>query len=133
MSAKVIVDPGGPKAGPYSPAVVSNGLVFVSGQIGFSPETGKLVDDSVEGQLRQAFSNVSQILEAAGATLDRVVKVTVYLTDLGAFGDVNRVFSEVFPDDPPARTTVEVAALPLGALVELDVVAALGDSSSPDP
>lgn len=133
MSARVVVDPGGPKAGPYSPAVVSNGLVFVSGQIGFSPETGKLVSDTAEGQLRQAFSNVQRILEAAGTSLDQVVKVTVYVTDLGVFGDVNRVFSEVFPDDPPARTTVEVSALPLGALVELDVVATLADSRSSVP
>ena len=123
MGPKRIIDTGGPKAGPYSPAVVANGLAFVSGQIGFSQADGKLAGETVESQLRQAFDNTAMLLEAAGCTLADVVKVTVYLVDLSQFQAVNKVFGEVFPQDPPARTTVEVSALPLGALVEIDVVA----------
>lgn len=122
---KRVVETSAPKAGPYSPAVIGGGLVFVSGQIGFSPSDGKLAEGGVEGQLRQALENAADILRDAGCDLGDVVKVSVFLTDLTRFAAVNEVFAEVFPEDPPARTTVEVSGLPLGAEIEVDLVAAL--------
>ncbi len=122
---KRVIDTALPKAGPYSHAVAAGGLVFVSGQIGFSPSDGKIVDGGIGPQLRQALENASNILADAGLQLSDVVKVTLYLTDLSQFSSVNEVFGESFPSDPPARTTVQVSALPMGAQVELDLIAAI--------
>lgn len=119
MDRSVVDVEGLPKGGPYSHAVVVGDLVFVSGQLGTVP--GR--DLSFEEQFRNAMDRVSRILERAGSSLDKVVKVTVYLADARYFSDMNRLFQEYFPRNPPARTTI-VASFPTpGALVEVDVVA----------
>jgi 2-iminobutanoate/2-iminopropanoate deaminase len=114
-----------PKAvGPYSQAVVGGGLVWVSGQIPIDPGTGRLVEGAIEDEARRALDNVRAVLEAAGSGLDRVLRATVYLTDLAHFEAVNRVYAEFFGEQaPPARACVQVAALPKGARVEVDAVA----------
>ena len=110
--------------GPYSQAVVHGGLVFASGQIPLDPETGERVAGEIEEQTRRVIANLGAVLEAAGSGLDRVVKATVYLTDLALFPRVNAVYAEAFTGEPaPARATVQVAALPLGAEVEIDAIA----------
>lgn len=114
----------GPTAGPYSPAVIANGLCFVSGQIGFDTESGRLAGDGVEGEFRQSIRNLEAILETAGLSLSDVVSTTIFLTDLAQFGAINIVFGEVFGESPPARATVEVSALPVGASVEIAAIAA---------
>ena len=107
-------------AGPYSHAVVAGGFVYVSGQGPIDPETGTMPDAFVD-QVRQTLGNVQTILEAAGSSLDDVVKVNAYVTDLTRFAEFNEVYEEFFKNDPPARTTV--AAALLGMLVEIDCVA----------
>ncbi len=119
-----VVGKGVPTAGPYSPAVRAGGLVFVSGQVGFSATEGRLCEGLRE-QLRQALHNAARVLETAGCSLADTVKVTLFLCDLSQFSVVNEVFAEFFPEEPPARTTVQVSALPLGAEVEVDLVAAI--------
>ncbi len=109
--------------GPYSQAVKAGDSVWVSGQIPLDPATGTLVPGDVEAQARQVLKNIGAILEAAGSGFDRVVKATVYLTDLGDFEVVNRVYAEFMPSPPPARVAVEVSRLPRGARVEIDAVA----------
>ncbi|MGC9071997.1 MAG: RidA family protein [Acidilobus sp.] len=109
--------------GPYSQAVVAGNLILVSGQVPLDPSTGKLVDGDFEAQVRRAMENVKAILEAAGLSLDDVVKVTAYLKDPSKFQDFNRVYSEYFKGSFPARTTIFVADLPAGAQVEIDVIA----------
>jgi len=110
--------------GPYSQAIRSDGLLFASGQIPLDPANGELVAGEIEDQTRQVLDNLRAVLEAGGSGLDRVVKTTVYLVDLGLFPRVNAVYAEYFSSDPaPARATVEVAALPLGARVEVDAIA----------
>jgi 2-iminobutanoate/2-iminopropanoate deaminase len=112
--------------GPYSQAVAHGGLLFVSGQIPLDPHTGALVDGDIEAQTQRVISNLRAILEAAGTSLSRVVRTTVYVTDLAHFGRVNEVYARFFSGDPaPARATLQVAALPLGAAVEIDAIAAL--------
>jgi reactive intermediate/imine deaminase len=112
--------------GPYSQAVAQGGFLFVSGQVALDPETGALVDADIEAQTKQVISNLRAILEAAGTSLTRVVRTTVYVTDLAHFGRINAVYARFFCGDPaPARATVQVAALPLGAAVEIDAIAAL--------
>ena len=108
--------------GPYSQAVRVGNLVYTAGQIGLDPATGKL-QAGLEAQTRQVMANLRAVLEAAGASLGSVVKTTIFLTDMGDFAAVNAIYGEFFPDAPPARSTVAVAALPLGALVEIEVVA----------
>ncbi|MCS7286857.1 MAG: RidA family protein [Anaerolineae bacterium] len=113
-----------PAIGPYSQAVKAGNFLFVAGQIGINPATGQL-EEGVEAQTRQALLNLKAILEAAGASLDNVVRVGVFLQDLKDFQAMNAVYAEFFPQFPPARTTVQVAALPRGALVEIDAIAIL--------
>lgn len=113
--------------GPYSQAVVAGDLVFCSGQVGLDPASGTLVPGDVEDQARRALTNLSAVLEAAGTSMQRVVRTTVFLDSMGDFTRVNAVYAEFFPgDSPPARATVEVAALPLGALFEVDCIALAG-------
>ncbi|MGZ4384235.1 MAG: RidA family protein [Gaiellaceae bacterium] len=113
-----------PYAGaPYSQAIRVGELVFVSGQLGLRPGESGLVADSIEEQTRQALENVGAILAAAGSGLDRLVKTTVFLTDLADFGAMNAVYAELVGERPPARATVQVAALPSGAKVEIEAVA----------
>ena len=116
-----------PKAvGPYSQAVRTGRLVFTSGQIPIDPGTGVLDSGSIDAQTRRVMDNLFAILEEAGATFANVVKSTVYLVDLGDFAAMNAVYAGYFPEDPPARSTVQVAALPLGARVEIEMIAELG-------
>jgi len=109
--------------GPYSQGVISNGLVFVSGQLPIDPATGNIVSDSIGGQTTQVLKNIQAVLEAAGSSLDQVVKTTVYLKDLSQFGGMNEVFARFFTQNPPARATIEASRLPREVLVEIDVIA----------
>lgn len=123
MSSKtVLTHPTLPSIGPYSFGVKVGGLIFLSGQLGLDPETKTLVLGGVEYQLRQIFKNVTQGLVAQELTLENIVKITVYMTDLSAFSVVNTVFAEILSDPYPARTTIEVSRLPLGAVIELDFI-----------
>jgi 2-iminobutanoate/2-iminopropanoate deaminase len=108
--------------GPYSQALVHGELVFCSGQLGLDPLTGSL-PEGAEAQARQALNNLRAVLEEAGSSLSRSLKVTIFLTDLACFSDVNRVFAEFFSPPFPARTAVQVTALPKGAAVEVDIIA----------
>lgn len=109
--------------GPYSQAITQDGWLFASGQIPLDPATGQLVAGDIETQTRQVIANLSAVLAAGGSSIDRVVKVTIYLTDLTHFTRVNAVYAEQFGHAAPARATVQVAALPLGAQIEMDLVA----------
>jgi 2-iminobutanoate/2-iminopropanoate deaminase len=108
---------------PYSQAITAGGLVFVSGQLALMPGSSELVGDEISEQTEQVFANLRAILEAAGSGLDRVVKTTVYLRDLEDFQAMNDVYRTHVGDVPPARATLEVSALPSGALVEIDAIA----------
>ena len=108
--------------GPYSHACEANGFIFTSGQLGIDPATGKLCD-GVEAQARQAFTNIKNVLEAAGASMGDVLKTTVFVTDLKDFVKVNAIYAEFFAPNFPARSCVQVAALPAGGLVEIEVIA----------
>ena len=124
MSRQVISTSDAPEAvGPYSQAIKANGFVFTAGQLGLDPATRKLVEGGVTSQARQALQNIEAILQSADSSLDRVVKVTVFLTDIGDFAPVNEVYSQFFSTDPPARSAFQVSALPLGGLVEIEAVA----------
>ncbi|MGA2819398.1 MAG: RidA family protein [Anaerolineales bacterium] len=122
---KAILSDRAPKAiGPYSPAVKFGNLVFTAGQIGIDPQRGELVPGGVEAETRQVMRNLSELLEAAGSSLQKVLKTTVFLKDMAEFGRMNAVYGEFFQDSPPARSTVQVAALPRGAAVEIECIAA---------
>jgi 2-iminobutanoate/2-iminopropanoate deaminase len=110
--------------GPYSIVAEANGLVFVSGQVALDPATGDRIDESVAAQARQAMTNIGAILGDLGLDHSDIVKTTIFLTDMADFGAVNEAYSAFFADDPPARSTVAVAALPLGFEVEIEVIAA---------
>jgi 2-iminobutanoate/2-iminopropanoate deaminase len=109
--------------GPYSQAVKVGNLVFTSGQIALDPKTGALVAGDVAKETEQVFANLAAVLEAAGSGLDRAIKTTVFLTDMGQFSKVNEVYARFFREPFPARSTVQVAALPKGVAVEIEVVA----------
>jgi 2-iminobutanoate/2-iminopropanoate deaminase len=125
MKRTVMAEKGPKPAGPYSHAVVANGFVFISGQGPVDPETGNM-PDAFTDQVRQTLRNVQTILEATGTSLDNVVKVNAYVTDLTRFGEFNEVYGEFFQQDPPARTTVSASLL--GFLVEVDCVASLEEA-----
>jgi 2-iminobutanoate/2-iminopropanoate deaminase len=108
---------------PYSQAIKAGGLVFVSGQVSLAPGSPDPVSDEIGAQTEQVFANLRAILEAAGTSLDRVVKTTVYLRNLGDFQEMNEVYRKYVGDLPPARATIEVSALPAGSLVEIDAIA----------
>ena len=127
MKREVISTDKAPAAvGPYSQAVRVDDFVFAAGQLAIDPAVGKLIEGDVATQTRQVLTNLSAVLEAAGSSLDRVVKTTVFLKDMGQFKAMNAVYGEFLHSDPPARSTVEVAALPLGALVEIEAIAVAG-------
>jgi 2-iminobutanoate/2-iminopropanoate deaminase len=133
---QTITAPGAPAAiGPYSHAVLAAGeLLFCSGQIPLDPASGELVGVSAGEQARRCLENLRAVCAAAGTTLDQAVRVTIYMTNLGQFAEVNDVCAELFPADPPARVTIGVAGLPRGAQVEIDAVVALGSSpGGPEP
>jgi 2-iminobutanoate/2-iminopropanoate deaminase len=112
--------------GPYSQGVRAGDFIFFSGQIPLDPETGEVVSGGIEAQARQVMSNMQAVLGAAGLAFDRVVKTTIYLTDLNDFGTVNEIYGRYFRDTAPARATVQVAALPKGAGIEIEWVAYCG-------
>lgn len=123
---QIVVSEKAPKAiGPYSVATRFGELVFSSGQLGLDPVTGNLVDGGVEAETRQAMTNLKNVLEAAGAGLATVLKTTIFLRDMADFAKVNAVYGEFFPANPPARSTVQVAALPKGGAVEIEALACL--------
>lgn len=109
--------------GPYSQAVRVGNLVYTAGQLGIDPQTKQLVEGGIQAQTRQALTNLKAILGAAGTTTSNVVKTTVFLQDIADFKAMNQVYAEFFPAAPPARSAVQVAALPLGGLVEIEAVA----------
>ena len=124
MRRQPVETPQAPKAiGPYAQAIRADGIVYTSGQIGIDPATGALVPGGIEAQTRRVLENLKAVLAAAGSSLDRVLRVGVYLTDLGHFQAMNRIFAEYLDSHRPARSTVGVAALPMGALVEMDMIA----------
>jgi 2-iminobutanoate/2-iminopropanoate deaminase len=114
-------------AGPYSHAVKSNGLVFLSGQTPIDPDTGRLVDGPIGDQARRCLDNLGVVAAAAGASLEDAVRMSIYVTNMAVFQDVNAAYASYFPGEPPARTTIGVAALPLGAEIEMDAIVALPD------
>ncbi len=124
MSRTIISAPDAPAAlGPYSHAVSANGFVFTAGQVGIVPGSGALAEGGVEAQTRQVLENISAVLRAAGSGPERVVKTTIFLASMDDFATVNSIYAQYFPQDPPSRSTVAVAGLPLGALVEIETVA----------
>ena len=126
MERQIVSTNEAPKAiGPYSQGIVSNHLIFTSGQIGLDPKSGELAS-GLEGQVRQALENLSKVLTAAGAGTQDVVKTTVYLVSMDDFSAMNEIYAEYFGDSLPARSTVAVTSLPKNAVFEIDAVAAVG-------
>ena len=124
MDKKVIISEKAPKAlGPYSVAIQTGNLVFTSGQLGLDPITGNLVPDGIGAETRQSLTNLRNVLADSGSGLDAVVKTIVFLRDMADFPKMNAVYAEFFPENPPARSTVQVAALPKNGAVEIEVVA----------
>jgi 2-iminobutanoate/2-iminopropanoate deaminase len=123
MAKKIIVSEKLPVFGPYSAAVEANGLIFVSGQIPVNPATGKIISD-IKSATRQVLNNIKTILDAVGVPIIGVVKTTIFLTNIADFPAVNEVYAEFFTHEPPARATVEVNALPKGAHIEIEAIAA---------
>ena len=117
-----------PKAiGPYSAGVKAGQFVYTAGQAGLNPQTGRIVDGGIEVETRQTITNLKHILEAAGSSLGGVVKTTVFLRDMNDFAAMNGVYAEFFTEKPPARSTIQAAALPMGAAVEIEAVALVSD------
>lgn len=121
-----VTAPDAPKpAGPYSHAVRSGGVLYCSGQVPIDPGTGRLVEGSIGDQARQCLENLKTVCEAAGAQLSDAVRMSIYVTDISTFAQVNEAYGSYFETDPPARTTIGVAALPGGAQIEMDAIVAL--------
>jgi 2-iminobutanoate/2-iminopropanoate deaminase len=128
LPKQIITTADAPQAiGPYSQAVRAGDLVFLSGQIPLDPATGTMVTGDAAAQAKRVMDNLGAVLRAGGATFAHVVRATIYLVDLGDFAKVNEVYGSYFPTEPPARATVQVAALPRGASVEIDMIAYVGD------
>lgn len=124
MGKEVVSSEGAPCAiGPYSQAIVAKGVVYASGQIGIVPATGRLVEGGTVAEARQALENIDAVLRSAGSSLAKAVKVTVYLTDIDDFADVNALYMKYFHEKPPARSCVGIAKLPLDARIEIDAIA----------
>ncbi|CAM5382209.1 Rid family detoxifying hydrolase [Eoetvoesiella caeni] len=125
MAKQIIHTDAAPAAvGPYSQAVIAGAgkTVYLSGQIGLEPGTGELVSENFEGQVRQSFANMQAVIEAAGGTLDSIVKLTLFLTDLSKFASANSIMADIIPQPFPARSTIGVASLPKGAQFEVEAV-----------
>lgn len=130
MTQETILTEKAPAAvGPYSQAVATEHLIFTSGQIGIHPLTGQLRPGLVE-QTQQVLGNLAAVLDAAGSSMGHIVKTTIFLTDIAEFSTVDEIYAQAFQDDPPARSTVQVAALPLGALIEIEAIALRACSNS---
>ncbi len=126
MKKKVIHTKEAPEAiGPYSQAIGAGGLLFVSGQIPLDPQTGKIVGGDIETQTEKVLENLKAVVAAAGLTLDSIVKTTIYLSDMKNFSRFNTVYGQYFPENPPARATVEVARLPKDVRIEIEAIAIL--------
>ncbi len=124
---KVIYTEKAPKAvGPYSQAISTGNLLFTAGQVAIDPRTGKLVEGGIKEQTRQVMENLKAILAEAAADFSKVVKTTVFLQDIKTFVDFNQVYGDYFPSEPPARSTFQVGALPLGAMVEIEMIVLVG-------
>jgi len=124
MSKEIVSTDRAPAAvGPYSQAVRIDNLVYTAGQIALDPESGKMVEGGIQAQVEQALHNLQAVLAAAGSSLDQVIKTTVFLQNMDDFAAMNEVYARFFSGDPPARSAVEVARLPLGSLVEIEAVA----------
>ncbi len=131
MTRQIVQTDKAPAAvGPYSQGTRTEKMVFTAGQLPLDPATGKLVEGDIQDQTRQSLKNLQAVLEAAGARLASVMKTTVFLQDMGEFKLMNEIYGEFFPDNPPARSAVEVAALPLGALVEIEAIGLVENVSS---
>jgi 2-iminobutanoate/2-iminopropanoate deaminase len=127
MKKTIITTTDAPKAiGPYSQAVRAGDFLFLSGQISINPETGELVIESFEAQVRQIFKNIEAVLKAAGADFTHVVKSTVFLKNMDNFVEMNGIYTEFFPDDPPARSAVQASRLPKDVEIEVEMIAHLG-------
>lgn len=124
MKNIILTDKAPAPIGPYSQGVEAGGLVFFSGQIAIDPAVGKIVETDIEGQTRRVLANIKALLDAASLTPSDVVKTTVFVRNMGDFAKVNAIYAETFSSQPPARSCVEVSALPSGALVEIEVIAA---------
>ena len=111
--------------GPYSVAIATDSLVFVSGQLGIDPASGTIVEGGIQAQTRTALTNLKSVLESAGSDLEQVVKTTVFLTDMAQFAEMNGIYAEFFTSDYPARSAIQVAALPKGGIVEVEAIAVL--------
>lgn len=127
MKTVISTDAAPAAVGPYSQAVRYGNFVYTAGQVAIDPSTGRIDARTIEDQTDRALRNLTAVLTAAGSGLDRVLKVTVFMTDLGEFAAMNGVYAKHFSSDPPARSAVQVAALPLGALIEIEAVALAGD------
>jgi 2-iminobutanoate/2-iminopropanoate deaminase len=128
---EVLIADKAPRAiGPYSLGIRAHGLIFASGTIGVDPSTGEFVPGGVEAETRQTLLNLANILESGGSSLDLVVKTTVFMRDMGEFAKMNAVYAEFFGDEPPARSTIQVVALPKGAAVEIEAVAVVADAQA---
>lgn len=123
MKKEVKTDKAPQAIGPYSQAIIANGIVFVSGQIPINPATGELSTGTIEEQTKQVLTNIGAVLEAAGSSFDRVVKATVFLQDMNDFSKMNQVYSDFFKPPFPARAAVQVARLPRDVKVEIEVIA----------
>jgi 2-iminobutanoate/2-iminopropanoate deaminase len=124
MDRKVVISENAPKAlGPYSVAIRAGMFVFTAGQGGLDPRSGNLVPGGIDAETRQVLTNILNVLADAGSGMDAVVKTTVFMTDLAEFSKMNAVYAEFFPENPPARSTVQVAALPKDGRVEIEAVA----------
>ena len=128
MSKKIIYTENAPKAiGPYSQGVLAGGFLFISGQVPINPKNGDVLKDSIEIQTNQVINNIENICKEADCDLSDIVKITIYLTDLGDFAEVNQVMVDRFEEPYPARATIEISALPLGVNVEIDAVVNAND------
>ena len=133
MEKKIVATAKAPAAvGPYSQAVRVGDLIFTAGQLGIVPGTKDFAGPDIEAQTRQALENLEAVLEAAGSCLKHAVKNTVFLADMGEFGQMNAIYAEYFPENPPARSAVQAAALPLGGRVEIESVALACDCPGED-
>ena len=123
MIKEVINIKGAPQAiGTYSQGIKTENFIFTSGQIPINPQTGNLKTDDIKAEIRQVLDNLNAVLEGSGSALQSTVKLTVFVTDLGYFSEVNEVFNEYFPEKPPARSAVQVSALPMGARIEIEAI-----------